>query len=186
VIVVDRAWLIVASLLESLISVSGLRHAKRVVGSRMVDDVLRIQSAHHGMFDVVDLTMPTHHLVTCLQKINDGSSLLHKADLWRRVPRPTKVGNITTVPQDAIDLAIIELICIGYRDQDIAEALHYSVQAVKNRLGAMLRRSGLSNRTQLAWQFTNQVLTARMIQNMQHSEAVARATAATATSAPGA
>jgi DNA-binding NarL/FixJ family response regulator len=75
--------------------------------------------------------------------------------------------DITTVPQDATDLAILELICIGYRDSDIAEVLGYSVQAVKNRLGGMLKRSGLNNRTQLAWQFTNQLLTARMVQNMQ-------------------
>jgi len=184
--VVDSAWLTVAPFLESLVAVSGQHDAKRVVGARVVDDVLRIQSAHRGMFDVVDLTMPTPDLVARLHRIHGGTSALRRADLWRRVPRPAIVPDITTVPQDQIDLAILELTSIGYRDQDIAEALHYSVQAVKNRLGAMLRRSGLSNRTQLAWQFTNQVLTARMIQNMQHSEAVARATAATATSAPGA
>jgi DNA-binding NarL/FixJ family response regulator len=145
-----------------------------VVGAKAIDDVLRIQAAHRGMFDVIDLSLPARQLISHLHSISLGNSSLSKSDLWRRVPRPSKVADITTVPQDTTDLSILELICIGYRDQDIAEVLGYSVQAVKNRLGAMLKRSGVSNRTQLAWQFTNQLLTARMIQNMQQARETRR------------
>lgn len=67
------------------------------------------------------------------------------------------------VPLDAIDLAVLELVCIGYRDQDIASALNYSVQSVKNRVSGMLRRSRLENRLQLALSFTNQRLVAGMM-----------------------
>jgi hypothetical protein len=41
---------------------------------------------------------------------------------------------------------------------------------VKNRLGIMMKRSGVANRTQLAWQFTNQLLIARMVEQMEHAK----------------
>jgi DNA-binding NarL/FixJ family response regulator len=167
VVVVDSAWLVIASLLENLMNLSGLANAKRVVASRVVDDVLKIQVAHRGMHDVVDLNSTPSATIHSLSLVHGGTSSLANDELWRRVPRPTSMIDITTVPQDATDLAILELICIGYRDSDIAEVLGYSVQAVKNRLSGMLRQSELHNRTQLAWQFTNQLLTARMVQNMQ-------------------
>jgi DNA-binding NarL/FixJ family response regulator len=75
--------------------------------------------------------------------------------------------DITTVPQDLTDVAILELISIGFRDQDIAEALHYSVQAIKNRIGIMLKRSGSNNRTQLAVQYTDKLLTAQIIEALE-------------------
>lgn len=167
VVVVDSAWLVIASLLENLVRLSGFPAAKRVLGSRAVDDVLKIQAAHRGMHDIVDLSLSPSEITRSLVRLHNGTSSLTNDGLWRRVPRPTSIVDITTVPLDSTDLAILELICIGYRDNDIAEALHYSVQAVKNRLGGMLKRSGMTNRTQLAWQFTNQLLTARMVQNMQ-------------------
>lgn len=170
IVVVDPAWLVISSLLENLLTAGGHTAAKRVVASRVVDDVLKIQVAHRGMHDVIDLTASTHINIRSLERLHQGSSSLSADELWRRVPRPTSMVDITTVPHDAIDMAVLELICIGYRDQDIAEVLHYSVQAVKNRLGNMLKRSGLNNRTQLAWQFTNQLLTARMVQNMQQPQ----------------
>jgi DNA-binding NarL/FixJ family response regulator len=169
VIVVDRAWLVAAALLESLAKLSGVPKARRVIGSMAVDDVLKIQTAHRGMFDVVDLSVPLDECLGTLRRINSGVSSLLTDELWRRVPRPPKFADITDAPHDALDFAILELVCIGYRDHDIAETLHYSVQAVKNRIGNMLKRSGVANRTQLAWQFTNQLLTKRMMENMQHS-----------------
>lgn len=169
VILVDHTWLVAAALLESLTKISGVGKARRVVGTLEVSDVLKIQTAHRGMFDVVDLSAPLDERIGALRRIHSGVSSLATDELWRRVPRPPKFADITDAPQDAIDLSILELVCIGYRDHDIAEALHYSVQAVKNRIGNMLKRSGVSNRTQLAWQFTNQLLTARMVQNMEHT-----------------
>ena len=37
------------------------------------------------------------------------------------------------------------------QDNDNAHIVHISPQTVKNRISAMLERSGLRNRTQLAW-----------------------------------
>ena len=170
VILVDSVWLVLAALLESLAKVSGLTTTRRVVGAKVVDDVLKIQAAHRGMVDVVNLNNPAPQVLEHLKNVHNGESTLANDELWKRVPRPTAFSDITATPQDATDLAILELICIGYRDQDIAEALHYSVQSVKNRLGIMMKRSGVANRTQLAWQFTNQLLIARMVEQMEHAK----------------
>ena len=50
------------------------------------------------------------------------------------------------------------LICVGMQDVDIANVVHLSTQTVKNRISAMLERSGLRNRTQLAWMQANQAV----------------------------
>ena len=71
-------------------------------------------------------------------------------------------------PRDQTDLDILEPICVGSRDSDIAEIVALSLQRVKNRISAMLERTGLENRTQLAWQFTNQQLVASMLDNIQY------------------
>jgi DNA-binding NarL/FixJ family response regulator len=74
------------------------------------------------------------------------------------------------VAQDETDHAILELVCVGLRDQDIAEVLGYSVQAIKNRISLMLARAGSPNRTQIASQFTNQLLVAQMIAEIAASK----------------
>lgn len=167
IVVVDPSWLVVASQLGSLIDKSGFSGARRVVAGDSIDDVLKVKAAHKGMFDVVDLRSSTAELLVRFREIHNGTSALNSDVLWRRVPRPKRSADITTVPQDLTDVAILELITIGFRDQDIAEALHYSVQAIKNRIGIMLKRSGSNNRTQLAVQYTDKLLTAQIIEALE-------------------
>lgn len=169
VMLVDRTWLELASMLKKLVQLSGSSKARIMVGAKNVDDVLKIQTVHRGMFDVVDLGKPVDDIINALQRANNGESSLQNDELWLRVPRPPQSADIASVPSDSVDLAILELICIGYRDDDIAQTLHYSVQAVKNRIGAMFRRANLNNRTELAWQFTNELMTARLLMNLDQS-----------------
>lgn len=169
VVLVDRTWLELASMLKKLVQRSGSRNARIVVGAKNVDDVLKIQAVHRGMHDVVDLGRPVDDIIKALQRVNNGESSLQHDELWLRVPRPPQSADIASAPSDSIDLAILELICIGYRDDDIAQTLHYSVQAVKNRIGAMFKRANLNNRTELAWQFTNELMTARLLMDLDQS-----------------
>jgi hypothetical protein len=48
--------------------------------------------------------------------------------------------------------------------------LGYSIQAIKNRVSLMLARAGSPNRTQIASQFTNQLLVAQMIAEIAASK----------------
>jgi DNA-binding NarL/FixJ family response regulator len=45
------------------------------------------------------------------------------------------------------------MIVAGYTDREIADVLHFSHQAVRNRISRLLMRSGIRNRTQLASTF---------------------------------
>lgn len=76
VIMVDPAWLVAAALLESLAKISGVGKARRVVGALDVDDVLKIQTAHRGMFDVVDLSVPVDERIGALRRIHSGGLVI--------------------------------------------------------------------------------------------------------------
>ncbi|NCZ68458.1 MAG: DNA-binding response regulator [Acidimicrobiia bacterium] len=46
--------------------------------------------------------------------------------------------------------------------------MHLSTQTVKNRISAMLERSGLRNRTQLAWMQSNQAVGDAVSRSLRH------------------
>ena len=165
-LVVDSAWLVIAPLLMTVVRLSGCIGTRCIVGTSNLDNVLKIRASHGGFVDVIDLTNDTATLIAQLEDVHRGQSRLDCDPLWRTVPRPTAMCDIAHVPTDSADLAILELVRIGLPDAAIAESIHMSQQTVRNRVSAMLRKSGLTNRTQLAWAFTNQTLTALMIQNM--------------------
>lgn len=164
--VIDPAWLVISTALTAVIKLTGTRTDRCIVASRSVDNVLKIKTAHGGFFDVLDLTQDLENIVTQLQDDHRGTSQLDSDRLWTTIERPRSHGDMASVPRDESDLAILELVRIGLTDGAIAELIHMSQQTVRNRVSAMLRRSGLTNRTQMAWAFTNQVLTTRIMENM--------------------
>ena len=163
---IDPAWLVISTALTAVIKLTGTRTDRCIVASRSVDNVLKIKTAHGGFFDVLDLTQDLENIVTQLQDDHRGTSQLDSDRLWKTIERPRSHGDMADVPHDESDLAILELVRIGLTDGAIAESIHMSQQTVRNRVSAMLRRSGLTNRTQMAWAFTNQVLTTRIMENM--------------------
>lgn len=168
VIVVDAAWLAIAPLLHHLIDRSELPNVRPAVASSAITDVLKIEATYQGMFDVVNMRDTPDQLRLHFLDIHAGNSRLERDPLWERIAKPVRSPEIASAPLDSVDQAILELVRIGLRDHEIAIALHYSEQSVKNRLSAMLRRAGLGNRTQLAWSFSNQLLVARMTMGLDN------------------
>lgn len=164
--VIDPAWLVISTALTAVIKLTGTRTDRCIVASRSIDNVLKIKTAHGGFFDVLDLTQDLENIVTQLQDDHRGTSQLDSDRLWTIIERPRSHGDMSDVPRDESDLAILELVRIGLTDAAIAESIHMSQQTVRNRVSAMLRRSGFTNRTQMGWAFTNQVLTTRVMENM--------------------
>jgi len=139
-----------------------------VVASHHVDDVFRVQLVHRGLIDYIDLDWPSDNLVLQLCEIHTGSRQ-HRDDLtWTTVPLPTVVANLESIPRDDFDREILGLICVGMHDVDIAKVVHLSTQTVKNRISAMLERSGLRNRTQLAWMQSNQAVGDAVSRSLRH------------------
>lgn len=145
---------------------SDCRDARTVVGAVPLDNVTKLKSAHNGFFDAADLRDSDQHLTMHMGEIGRGVSRLTSDPMWATIPRPAPLPSMSHVAEDDTDASILELIRIGLTDNYIADSLYLSPQTVRNRVSAMLRRAGLSNRTQMAWAHTNHVLTARMLENL--------------------
>ena len=170
VLVVSPGWLIIAPLLFTLLEFSGNLGTRRVIGSPIINDVAKIQSIYRGFFDMIDVSHPTTDAAQQIAQIHRGISSLDNDALWSRVPRPSLVGEVSSGPRNQTDTDILELVCLGMRDVDIAAALFLSVQTIKNRVSSMLDRSGAHNRTQLAFQFASQQMLSAMTQHARHEK----------------
>ena len=158
IVVVDPAWLVLADLLRKILVVGGCGSALCVVGSATTSDVLKIRAARSGFFDIVDLSRPGGEVLEHLRESLAGESRLSKDRLWNRIQLETESIQISEVAGDRIDEEIVELLSIGLSDRDISSGVHLSLQAVRNRVSAMLERSGCANRTQLGWVYTSHKL----------------------------
>lgn len=167
VLVVAPVWLTITPLLFKVLELSGNTSTPRIIATKECDDVLKIQSAHHGYSNVLDLNLTPTNVVAMLENNHLGSFSLHNDDVWSRVPLPLMTPDLTNVPRDNIDVQILDLITIGLRDQDVASALYLSLQTVKNRISKMLEISGADNRTQLGFLYSNQRLISVMLMNIE-------------------
>lgn len=168
IVLLDPAWFSISVLILSLIRITGKVDTRTVIASPHIDDVTKIRVAHRNFFDVVETQTSLEELLDSLHRIHNGTSSLQQDPLWLRIPKPSGIPDISQGPRDNTDVAILDLVCIGLHDADIAEALAFSLQTVKNRISQMLARTGVRNRTQLAWQYSQQQLTASMMQNIQN------------------
>jgi DNA-binding CsgD family transcriptional regulator len=172
VLVVSPQWLTIAPLLFTLLEFSGNLGTRRVIGSPVINDVVKIQSFYRGYFDVIDLSQPIERAARQVERIHRGESSLHDDVLWARVPRPSLVGGVTSGSRNQTDTDILELLSIGMRDSDIASALFLSLQTIKNRISGMLDRAGASNRTQLAFHFADHKMLTEMTRHAHHEKGV--------------
>lgn len=171
VIVVDRMWLHLSPLLMRLVARSGCDDVRIVLAVVGVDRVVRVQSAHCGLFDVVDLDDDLHDVAVRLARLRSGTSRLADEGAWSTVPDPDAAPRADALAADDLDREILDLVCVGMRDADIAEVVHASLQSVKNRISTMLRRAGLRNRTQLAWIYANDAIASAVARGFDASPA---------------
>lgn len=76
VIVASQVWFPISSLLMKIIELSRVPGARPVLGATLINDVLRVQAAYHGFFDIIDLGQPTSMVLADLERIHQGRSLL--------------------------------------------------------------------------------------------------------------
>lgn len=166
VVVVDRVRLDISSMLIALVRLHPGPPPRTVLGVCPLDDMHKVEAAYHGFDDVVDLGRRADSILVDLVNVARGGSSLDRDALWTRVSRPLARPEVLSSPQDDLDRRIIDLICIGLPDKEIAEVTHHSHQTIRNRISGLLQRTGLSNRTQMAWLHNSQVLAALMLANL--------------------
>jgi DNA-binding NarL/FixJ family response regulator len=168
IVLVDRVWLHLSTVLNRLL-ISGDHSLPRIViASPFVDEVFQAQMTHRGFTDYIDLGVPADVLAAKLCEIHRGRARYTDNRQWASVPLPSMANDLSHTPHDDFDRQILGLVCVGMQDADIACVVHLSTQTVKNRISAMLDRSGLRNRTQLAWMQANQSMGDAMSRTIGH------------------
>jgi DNA-binding NarL/FixJ family response regulator len=158
VVVVDTAWLHLSALLQRILQMNDCWPTHVVYASSTADEIFRVQVAHRASAGHLDLKLPIDQLVKQLCEMASNKKGGKSDHLWTTVPLPPMVDDPENTAADDIDREILNLVSVGMQDADIAAVIHASPQTVKNRISAMLERSGLRNRTQLALMHTNQAV----------------------------
>lgn len=113
----------------------------------------------YGVDDVITLSQADGELGTSLRAFANGMNLACRELLVPTVDVPVPILHCAIDDPHELDLKIARLVSVGYTDREIAEILHFSHQAVRNRISQILLRSGLKNRTQLATRYTVESIT---------------------------
>lgn len=93
---------------------------------------------------------PTAELVKAIHDVAAGLQLINPVEVRAASKRVGAIpANVLSSLSDT-DREIALLISQGLTDKDIAAAVHFSVQTVKNRVSRILTQVGAANRTQLA------------------------------------
>jgi DNA-binding NarL/FixJ family response regulator len=117
--------------------------------SFLEDDVL-IQGYTSKASAIVLKGAPTAELVKAIQDVDAGLQLINPVEVRAASKRINAIpANVLSSLNDT-DKEIAILISQGLTDKDIAAAVHFSVQTVKNRVSKILTQVGAANRTQLA------------------------------------
>jgi DNA-binding NarL/FixJ family response regulator len=172
VVLVDSSWLVLSTLLLHCLVVGGCPDARCALGSFTSSDALKILASRRGFFDIVDLGQTAHEMLDHVRGIHLGESRLRQDRLWTETFEFAPVPDLADVTVDELDLQIVDLLSVGSSDREIALAVHLSLQAVRNRVSAMLERSGCVNRTQLGWAFSTRRLVELLVPYTDSVEAV--------------
>lgn len=117
--------------------------------SFLEDDVL-IQGYTSKASAIVLKGAPTTELVKAIRDVAAGLQLINPVEVRAASKRVNAIPSnvLSTLSQTDREIAI--LVSKGLTDKDIAAAIHFSVQTVKNRVSKILTQIGAANRTQLA------------------------------------
>lgn len=129
------------------------REPRIVIAAPNVDSAYVYRAFSFGANDVIDISRNDGHVAESLNAALSGGRPAYAAYLVGEVDTQGDVTSLRIDYADEVDRRIVPMIVAGYTDREIADILHFSHQAVRNRISRLLMRSGIRNRTQLASAF---------------------------------
>lgn len=117
--------------------------------SFLEDDVL-IQGYTSKASAIVLKGAPTAELAKAIRDVAAGLQLINPVEVRSASRRVNAIPSNVLSTLSPTDREIAHLVSQGLTDKDIAAAVHFSVQTVKNRVSKILTQIGATNRTQLA------------------------------------
>lgn len=131
-----------------------------IVVANNVDSAFVYRARAFGADDIVDIGRDDDHVAEAFGTALSGRQRAYELYLVGKVDEQIDITTLRINYTDEVDHRIVPMIVAGYTDREIAEVLHFSHQAVRNRISRILLRSGIRNRTQLASTFLLARLTA--------------------------
>ncbi len=129
------------------------REPRIVIAAPNVDSAYVYRAFSFGANDVIDISRNDGHVAESLNAALSGGRPAYAAYLVGEVDTQGDVTSLRIDYADEVDRRIVPMIVAGSTDREIADILHFSHQAVRNRISRLLMRSGIRNRTQLASAF---------------------------------
>lgn len=117
--------------------------------SFMEDDIL-VEGYSSRASAIVLKGSPANELVEAIRDVSSGLSLINVEQVRLASKRLQVIPQNVLSTFNGTDREIALLVSRGLTDRDIAAAVHFSVQTVKNRVSKILTQVGVANRTQLA------------------------------------
>ncbi len=124
-----------------------------VIAAQNVDSAFVYGAFSFGADDVIDISRNDSHVARVIDMALSGGRSAYTEYLVGEVDAQGDVTSLRIDYSDETDRRIVPMIVGGYTDREIADILHFSHQAVRNRISRLLMRSGIRNRTQLASAF---------------------------------
>jgi DNA-binding NarL/FixJ family response regulator len=113
-------------------------------------DVASLAMIRAGVSDLIRTDVSTEEVLDHVVNVGHGGSCVSirgAKDLEKRLGIS---GALYLMDLSAVDHAILAGICHGFSDKEIAVQVYLGSQTVRNRVSAMLHKSGCTNRTQIA------------------------------------
>lgn len=112
-----------------------------------------IKSINNGADGYLLKDIEPEVLIKAIEIVNCGITVYNKnllKDSFKRLsPLVTEIQENTIEEFAPGELEVIDKICQGKKNQEIANELNCSLGTVKNRIGSILSKTGLSDRTQI-------------------------------------
>ena len=121
-----------------------------VLLTSFLDDELLVEGYSTGADAIILKGSPTRHLTEAIRDVHAGLRLIDASAARAASQRLQQTNPARISLLEGSDKEIAELIAKGMTDKEIAAALNFSVQTIKNHVSRILTVVGAANRTQLA------------------------------------
>lgn len=116
-------------------------------------DVAAYAAFRCGVTSVVTQPESVDALVDQIEGVADGTIAANRQRVQELEHKLAHSGLLEMLSFNDTDTSILGLLCDGMTDKEIAQRVYLSAQTIRNRVSAMLHKTGKTNRTQLALSF---------------------------------
>jgi DNA-binding NarL/FixJ family response regulator len=116
-------------------------------------DVVAYAAYRCGVSSVLGQPESVETLIQHIEDVASGRVVQNQKALQEIERSLDSTGLLALMSFNSTDTSILSYLCDGMTDKEIAQRVYLSAQTIRNRVSAMLHKTGKTNRTQLALSF---------------------------------